>query len=80
MQGANPEAQVQAEILKAGGPARANGAFDQRRNFGRWNDLANGFTFTVPGAGGAQGTVRVRRASRLAGGILADAVRVLKVG
>ena len=80
VQGANPETQVQAEILKAGGPARANGVFDQRSNFGRWNDLANGFTFTVPGAGGAQGTVRVRRASRLAGGVLADACRVLKVG
>ena len=76
--GANPATLVQAEALKGGGPARANAAFDQTRNFGRWNDLGAPFTFDVPG-GGARVTVRLRRASRAAGWVLADACRVLKV-
>jgi hypothetical protein len=77
--GANPATLVEAEIQKAGGPARANGSFDQRRNHGRWNDLGSPFTFDVPGGGGAQGTVRIRRRSPQAGTILADSIRVLKV-
>ena len=78
--GASSATLVEAEILKAGGPARANGTFDQTGRNGLWNDLGPPFTFTVPGGGGARGTVRIRRASRAAGLILADAVRVLKVG
>jgi hypothetical protein len=77
--GANPATFVHAEIQKAGGPARANVAFDQTRNFGRWNDLGGPFTFTVPGGGGAQVTLRIRRASPKAGFVLADALRVLRV-
>lgn len=76
---ANPSMQAEAEVLKGGGPARANAVFDQRSSFGRWNDFPAAFTFTVP-ATGAQGSVRIRQAARSAGAILADAVRVLKVG
>jgi len=79
VRGANPTSEVEAEVLKAGGPARANGLFDQRSRFGRWNDLGAPFTFTVP-ATGAQGTVRGRHSARLPGAILADAVRILKMG
>ncbi|HTP98166.1 MAG TPA: N-acetylmuramoyl-L-alanine amidase [Casimicrobiaceae bacterium] len=77
--GANASTVVSAEAQKGGGPARGNGELDQTRNFGRWNDLGVPFTFDVPG-GGARVTVRVRRASRNAGWVLADAVRLLKVG
>jgi hypothetical protein len=78
VQGANPEARVQVEVRKAGGPAMANVVVDQRRGYGRWNDLGSPFTFTVP-ATGAQVTVRVLRASRRNGWIVADAIRVLRV-
>jgi hypothetical protein len=79
VRGANPATQVQAEILKAGGPAMANAMFDQTSRHGRWNDIGQPFTFTVP-ATGAQGSVRIHRASRRPGSVLADAVRILKVG
>jgi len=76
--GANPTTSVGVEALKGGGPARGNGELDQTRNFGRWNDLGAPFTFDVPG-GGARVTLRVRRASRNAGWVMADAARLLKV-
>jgi hypothetical protein len=76
----NSETLVQVDIQKAGGPAGGNFAVDQSRNYGRWNDLGVPFTFTVPGGGGAQVSVRIRRASRKAGWVLVDAARVLKVG
>jgi hypothetical protein len=76
--GANPATQVQVEAIKAGGPARANAVFDQRRGFGRWNDVGMPFTFTTTPTG-AQVSVRIRRASPQAGWVLADAVRILKV-
>jgi hypothetical protein len=69
---------VDFEAIKAGGPARGWVFFDQRRNFGKWNDLGSPFTFTVP-ATGAQVTVRVHRASTTTGWILADAARILRV-
>ena len=53
---------------------------DQRRNFGQWNDIGAPFIFTVSNGQVADVSVLVRRASRLAGWILADAARVLKVG
>jgi len=73
--GACPAMEVSAVLQKAGGPAMANAVFDQSRNNGKWNDV---HTFTVPQTG-AQGTLRIKRASPQAGHILADAVRVLKV-
>jgi hypothetical protein len=76
---ANRETQVQVDVQKAGGPAMTNQVFDQRTRFGRWNDVGPPFTFTVP-VTGAQVKVVVRRSSRTGGWILADAVRVLKVG
>lgn len=78
--GANPATRVEVEVQKAGGNAMARGAFDQRTNNGRWNDLGGNmpFTFTVP-AVGAQASVRILRASTSAGFVLADAVRILKV-
>jgi len=78
VRGANPATQVEAEVLKAGGPAMANGMFNQTTRSGRWNDLGAPFTFTVP-ATGAQGSVRVRQAASQPGVVLADAVRILKV-
>lgn len=73
--GACRATEVSAVLQKAGGPAMANAVFDQSRNNGKWNDV---HTFTVPQTG-AQGTLRIKRASLQAGHILADAVRVLKV-
>jgi N-acetylmuramoyl-L-alanine amidase len=78
MQGANAQTMVEADVQKAGGPAMARGVLNQTRNFGRWNDLGQPFVFSVP-PGGAQFTVRIRRASPTRGWILADAVRVLRV-
>lgn len=75
---ANPETMVQVNVQKAGGPAMATHFFDQRNGHGRWNDIGQPFVFTVPGSG-AQVQVRIRSASRQAGRILADSVRVLKV-
>jgi hypothetical protein len=77
VRGANPETQIQVEVRKAGGPARANAVVNQQRGYGRWNDI--GSPFTVP-ATGAEVTVRIQRTSRQRGWILADAVRVLKIG
>jgi hypothetical protein len=77
VRGANPETQVQVEVRKAGGPAMANVLINQRGGYGRWNDI--GSPFTVP-ATGAEVIVRVRRTSRKRGWLLADAVRVLKIG
>jgi hypothetical protein len=74
--GANPETRVQIEVQKAGGPARADMVVNQRRSYGRWNEI--GQPFTVP-AGGAQVTVQILRSSRELGWILADAARILKV-
>jgi hypothetical protein len=76
--GANARAMVSVEVIKGGGPARANGVFDQTRNAGRWNDLGQPFTFDVPG-GGAKVSVRLQRRSPAPGLLLADAVRVLRV-
>ena len=76
--GACSATHVDFEALKAGGPARGWVFFDQRRNFGKWNDLGSPYTFTVP-ASGAQVTVRVHRASTATGWILADAARILRV-
>ncbi|MGA7392231.1 MAG: N-acetylmuramoyl-L-alanine amidase [Terrimicrobiaceae bacterium] len=78
VQGANPATFVRAEILHAGGPVGENAPFDQTCGNGRWNDFG-GFTFTVP-AGGVRGRVSIGRVSSRPGLILADAVRILKVG
>lgn len=77
VRGANPETQVKVDVQKAGGPAMANAVVNQKRSYGRWNDV--GQPFTVP-ASGAQVTVRILRNSRQPGWILADAARILKVG
>jgi len=77
--GANHQTMVDVEVQKAGGPARARGILDQSRRFGRWNDIGQPFTFDVP-ADGARVTVHIRRNSPGRGWILADAVRVLRVG
>ena len=79
VENANSETQVRVEVRKAGGPAMANAVVNQTRGFGQWNDIGQPFTFTVPYSA-AQGSVQIHRASRRAGWILADAVRILKVG
>jgi len=66
---------VSGDVQKAGGPAMGNRGFDQSRDNGKWNDV---HTFTVP-ASGAQGTLRIKRASSQAGQVLVDAMRVLKI-
>jgi len=76
--GANPQTLVQVDVKKGGGPAMASAAFDQRSNFGRWNDVGVPFTFDVPGAG-AEVTLRVRHVSRQPGFVVADAARLLRV-
>jgi hypothetical protein len=77
--GANRETQVHVEVQKAGGPAMANAVFDQRRASRRWIDVGPPFTFTVPSSG-AQVKVVVRRSSRTDRWVVADGVRVLRVG
>ena len=66
---------VSGDVQKAGGPAMGNRGFDQSRDNGKWNDVHQ---FTVP-ATGAQGTLRIKRASSQAGQVLVDAMRVLKI-
>lgn len=87
VENANPETQVQAIIERTGGTQWANAVVNQRPNSGQWNDIGAQFIFTVPSDPFFLGlgvdttvSVRIRRVSRLAGWILADAARILKVG
>ena len=80
VQNANAETQVQARIDYIGSTTLQNAMVNQRQNFGKWNDIGTPFIFTVPNGQNAEVSVRIRRASRQAGWILADAARILKVG
>jgi NADPH:quinone reductase-like Zn-dependent oxidoreductase len=87
VQNANAETQVQVIIDQTGSTRLANAVVDQRRNFGQWNDIGAPFIFTVPSSlispsflATTEVRVRIRRTSRQAGWILADAARILKVG
>jgi hypothetical protein len=87
VQNANAETQVQAIIAQTGSTRLVDAVVDQRRNFGQWNDIGAPFIFTVPSSlifpfflATTEVRVRIRRTSRQAGWILADAARILKVG
>jgi len=79
--GANPAVPVDLEVSCLASPC--TDAFsetvtvNQQPNFGRWNDIGSGFTVRNPPV---ELRVRIRRDSTQRGWILADAVRVLKIG
>jgi hypothetical protein len=80
VQNANAETSVQARIDYVASTIVQDAVINQRRNSGQWNDIGAPFICSVPNGQDADVSVRIRRASGLAGWILGDAARILKVG
>jgi len=78
---ANSAVPVDAEVLCLASPCldafSQTATINQRSRSGRWNDVGASFTVTTPPV---EVRVRIRRNTATRGWILADAVRVLKIG